>query len=275
MQQVKQEILRLGVVNFLNATPLIDGIETTQGINLIQKVPSELVGCLERDEVDFALASSIDYQKSNKDFAILPVGVLSSDGETLTVRLCSRIPFEKITEVHCDIDSHTSIALLQIVLYKTFGIRPKIISCDVKSLDNNNLKWPDTVLMIGDKVVTSSLETKYPIQLDLGEAWFSQTGLPFVFAMWFGNVGLSNALVNRAFIVLDRQRRCNATRLEQVVSENAQSRGWDVVLAFRYVTEHIQYAFTESHKKSLDLFYELSMSLGIIDEVVPLRFHII
>ena len=116
MQQVKQEILRLGVVNFLNATPLIDGIETTQGINLIQKVPSELVGCLERDEVDFALASSIDYQKSNKDFAILPVGALSSDGETLTVRLCSRIPFEKIAEVYCDIDSHTSIALLQIVL---------------------------------------------------------------------------------------------------------------------------------------------------------------
>ncbi|HIB49918.1 MAG TPA: hypothetical protein EYO40_01285, partial [Phycisphaerales bacterium] len=105
MQQVKQEILRLGVVNFLNASPLIDGIDSVKGINLIHKVPSELVGCLERDEVDLALVSSIDYQISKKEFAILPVGVLSSEGETLTVRLCSRIPFEKITEVHCDIDS--------------------------------------------------------------------------------------------------------------------------------------------------------------------------
>jgi chorismate dehydratase len=270
---MQQETLRLGVVNYLNASPLIDGISSIEGIKLIHKVPSELVGCLERDEVDFALASSIDYQKSKHEFSIMPVGVLSSEGETLTVRLCSQIPLEQITEVHCDIDSHTSIALLQIVLQKKYGVRPNIISCDVNSLNKDESKWAEAVLMIGDKVVTSLIGTKYPIQLDLGEAWAEQTGLPFVFAMWFGEQHISSTSVHRASIVLDRQRRCNALRLEQVVSEHARSRGWDVDLAFRYVTKHIQYTFTQSHKESLELFFELYASLGILDEVVPLRFY--
>ena len=119
--------LRLGVVDFLNTTPLISGMEHVDEVEFIRKVPSELIGCLERREVDIAIASSIDYQRSKADLRILPVGVLSSEGETLTVQLCSNVPLEQITKVHCDTDSHTSIILLQIILKHKYGIAPKII----------------------------------------------------------------------------------------------------------------------------------------------------
>ena len=271
MLQANQQILRLGVVNFLNATPLIDGIASIGGIELVPKVPSDLVGCVDRNNVDIALASSIDYQRCDEALSILPVGVLSSEGETLTVRLCSKKPFASITEVHCDTDSHTSVALLQIILYNEYGITPTITSCDVRVLRESK-EWPDTVLMIGDKVVTSANNTEYPLQLDLGEAWFAQTKLPFVFAMWFGKTCLPAELVRRASMVLDRQRRYNAQRIEQVVSEHAGAKGWDTKFAYRYLTEHIEYFFTEKHEESLELFFAQAHARGLLEKVKPLTF---
>ena len=272
MERMQPQELRLGVVNFLNATPLIDGIASLKGVKLIPKVPSELIGCLERNEVDIALASSIDYQRSKKQLKVLPVGVLSSDGETLTVKLCSKRPFEDIKEVHCDVDSHTSIALMQIVLQTKYGVTPKVVACDVRALNSNQEDWPDSVLMIGDKVVTSSTEDVFEYALDLGYEWQEQTGLPFVFATWFGTSDVSCELVRKARIVLDRQRRCNTNRIEQVVSAHAPIRGWDLDTAHRYLTEHIQYTFTDAHKEALELFYTLAHSIGAIEEVRPLRF---
>ena len=64
VEVIKEECIRLGVVNFLNATPLIEGLEGVDDVELVPRVPSDLIGCLERREVDIALASSIDYQKS-------------------------------------------------------------------------------------------------------------------------------------------------------------------------------------------------------------------
>jgi chorismate dehydratase len=272
MEQMQLRKLRLGVVNFLNATPLIDGIASLQGVQLVPKVPSELIDCLERNEVDIALASTIDYQRSREQLRILPVGVLSSDGETLTVRLCSKKPFEHIKEVHCDVDSHTSIALMQIIVRNKFGISPKIVPCDVRALSVNQEDWPDTMLMIGDKVVTSATDDTFAYTLDLGYEWKMQTGLPFVFATWFGTNDLDSELVQMARMVLDRQRRCNTNRIEQVVSAHAPMRGWDVGIAHRYLTEHIQYTFTDIHKESLELFYALAHSVGSIEEVRPLSF---
>ncbi len=273
MVHVQQQHLRLGVVNFLNSTPLIDGISTIDGVALVPKVPSELVGCLERGEVDFALASSIDYQRSPKQLSILPVGVLSSEGETLTVRLCSTEPLEKSTEVHCDTDSHTSVALLQIVLRNKYGIVPEIVPCDIRALNSSNTSLPKTVLLIGDKVVTCATEEVFPHQLDLGLAWYEQTGLPFVFATWLGSKDIEASKVQRAHMVLDRQLLRNANRIEQVVSQYAPERGWDVDVAFRYLTKHIQYLFTDAHRQSLELFYDHALSVGALESVKPMRFY--
>jgi chorismate dehydratase len=263
--------VRIGVVNFFNATPLIEGISTIEGVELVPKVPSELVGCLERDEVDIALASSIDYQRCDITLGIIPVGVLSSDGESLTVKLCSRIPFEKITEVHCDSDSHTSVALLQIIMKEVFGIEPKLVDSDIRSLCTCNSEWPETVLIIGDKVITSGCDTEYEYSLDLGKAWKEQYSLPFVFATWFAREDIACSTLEFASVILTRQLACNAQRIEQVVSSNASGRGWPAELALDYVTKHMYYKCTPSHIESLQLFYELSKKHGVLNEIQPIR----
>jgi chorismate dehydratase len=273
LQATPQAHVRLGVVNFLNTAPLISGMEGVDGIEFVHEVPSALIGCVERQEVDIALASSIDYQRSAMDLRILPVGVLSSEGETLTVQLCSSKPLDEITEVHCDSDSHTSIALLQIVLKQKYGLTPKITSANIGSLTHNTNDWPETVLIIGDKVVTSRREETQPFCLDLGQAWMDQTGLPFVFATWIGSAHLDPQLVHRARVLLDRQRRYNAQRIEQVVSRHSAGRGWSPASAFQYLTNHMQYSFTPQHGESLDLFFELSASISLIDTVRPVQYY--
>lgn len=268
-----EEVVRLGVVSFLNTVPIIDGVSIVEGFTLIPRVPSELIGSLDRGEVDIALASSIDYQRSKVDLRILPVGVLSSDGETLTVRLCSKRPLEEVTEVHCDTDSHTSVALLQIILQHRFGLTPTIVSTTIASLVDAGTNWPETVLIIGDKVVTNSIDLEYPYRLDLGQAWKDQTDLPFVFAAWFGRADLDQQLVRRTSMLLDRQLRFNMNRIEQVVSSEATVRGWETDLAYQYLTKHMQYVFSPKHVDSLELFYDLAASCGVIDTVRPLRFY--
>lgn len=270
---VKQQDVRLGVVDFLNTAPLISGLERVDGIEFVHKVPSALIGCLERNEVDLALASSIDYQRSAIDLCVLPVGVLSSEGATQTVQLCSRRSFDDIEEVYCDSDSHTSIVLMQIVLKQKYGITPTIIPANFRSLLDDNNEWPETVLIIGDKVVTSEYESSTTQCLDLGQAWMDQTGLPFVFATWLGSENLDATLVNRARIVLDRQRRHNAQRVEQIVSMHAIDRGWLPEAAYHYLTNHMYYSFTKEHGESLDLFFELASSFSLIDSVRPVRYY--
>jgi chorismate dehydratase len=272
MSAVHNHCIRIGVVNFLNATPLIEGLGGVEGIELIPKVPSDLMACLERDEVDFALASSIDFQRSKDNIGILPVGVLSSDGDSLTVQLCSRIPFEDVTTVHCDSDSHTSVALLQIILKQKFEVVPEVISTDVRSLEKCNSNWPDTVLIIGDKVVSCDCQSEYEFTLDLGEAWKEQTGLPFVFAIWQGRLNCDKQIVNKVSILFNRQLLLNLQRIEHVVSTNALRREWEPSLALQYVTEHMHYHFTDAHQESLELFYALAHSLGIIEQPQPIQY---
>jgi chorismate dehydratase len=271
MTALQCENIRIGVVSFLNSTPLIDGIAAVEGIELVHRVPSELIDCLDNREVDIALASSIDYQKSKTEFEILPVGVLSSDGESLTVQLCSRIPFKDIQEIHCDSDSHTSIVLLQIILNNLYGIAPKIITADIRALNRRHSDWPETVLVIGDKVVKNNCGSEYPFTLDLGQAWKKQTGLPFVFATWLVRKDFTQHQIETVSMLLSRQLAYNQHRIEQIVSKYANERGWKTSLALQYVTHHMNYQFTRAHEESLEMFYELAKSCGALEEIRPLK----
>ncbi|MDP7008763.1 MAG: menaquinone biosynthesis protein [Phycisphaerales bacterium] len=267
MQQV-----RLGVVSFLNTIPLIEGMETVEGVTLSPQVPSTLIDSLLAEQVDIALASSIDYQRSTEPLRILKVGVLSSDGPTRTVRLCSTRPIDQIQKVYCDLDSHTSVALLQIIMqdvyHKTIQIETSEIR-EYKTVDD----WPDAVLMIGDKVVSSKTPTHYPYELDLGEAWKELTGLPFVFACWMGKAQLETNVVHTVAMSLDRQLKRNKHRLEQLVSTSANQRGWEKPEALSYIQETIEYEWTNRHVESVKHFFDRAYAHGLIQTLRELQFY--
>ena len=53
-------MLRLGVVSFLNARPLIEGLDESRDVQCLFDVPAELPSRLDRGEVDAALIPIVD-----------------------------------------------------------------------------------------------------------------------------------------------------------------------------------------------------------------------
>jgi chorismate dehydratase len=259
--------VRIGVASFVNTLPLIDGLEKLRDVELRHSVPSLLLDQLVSGEVDVALCSSIDYQRSPIPLMILPCGLLGCDGPTLTVRLYSTQPIETLTRVFCDTDSHTSVALLRILLKELHGIEPELIDYDAREhvAHNKPLAWPEAMLLIGDKVVTDSPPAvRYPHQMDLGDAWVRHTGLPFVFALWMAKQDADDSLIETAARVLDYQRRHNLERIDSMIHHRAKPRNWPGDLASAYLKQHITYELNDNRRAGLELFYDKALQHGLI-----------
>ncbi len=265
------EPIRLGVVSFINALPLIDGLGRLDGLQMCHDVPSRLLGRLVSGEIDVGLCSSIDYQQSDEPLVALRAGLLGCDGPTLTVRLFSRAPIEELDRVHCDSDSHTSVVLLQVLLKEIYGSEPEVVPQGAPR-GNGDAQWPNAMLLIGDKVITACPSVAdFPWQLDLGAAWVEHTGLPFVFALWMGMRRADPSLLAIAEAILDRQRRHNAERIDGIVHREAGPRGWPPRLAGEYLKSRIAFDFTEDRRRGLELFFDKAHAHGFVERRRPLE----
>ncbi len=263
-------MVRLGVVSFLNALPLIDGLDKLAGVELRCDVPSMLLYRQVAGDVDVGLCSSIDYQRCDEPLVALSAGLLGCDGPTLTVRLFAASPIERLDTVHCDSDSHTSVVLLRILLKELYGIQPEIIAYSARA--GRDGEWPDVMLLIGDKVVTASPPAAaFPHQLDLGAAWVEHTGLPFVFALWMASRGADPSILATAAAILDRQRRHNVERLDGIVHREAGPRGWPAGLAREYLKSRLAFDFTEDRRAGLELFFDKAAAHGFVERRRPLE----
>jgi chorismate dehydratase len=277
-ESVAARPIRLGVVSFLNTLPLIDGLDGLRDVEFHRSVPSLLIDKLLADEVDVALCSSIDYQRSPEPLVIVPAGLLGCDGPTLTVRLYSHRPIHEIERVYCDTDSHTSVVLMQILLREMHGRAPEIVDYDAREhvAANRPLDWPEAMLLIGDKVVTDSPPAvRYPHQLDLGAAWRELTGRGFVFAMWLARRDADRQAdpdrLRIAAAILDRQLRYNRTRLDVIIHANAERRHWPRDLAATYLKKNLSYEATDERLAAVDLFFEKAYEHGLVDKRRPLE----
>ncbi len=64
MDHTTNNELRIGIVRFLNALPLVYGLEKKDDITISPFVPAQLAEQLSSGNVEIALVPSIDYQKT-------------------------------------------------------------------------------------------------------------------------------------------------------------------------------------------------------------------
>jgi chorismate dehydratase len=193
----------------------------------------------------------------------------------MTVRLYATHRVHELHTVFCDTDSHTSVALMRIVLRESFGVDVQTIDYDAREhvAANQPVDWPPAMLLIGDKVVTDSPPAvRYPFQLDLGAEWQRLTGLPFVFALWLARRESPPVRLATAAAVLDRQRRANRARLDSIIHHRAVPRRWPRDLAASYLKDLIDFDFSDSHVAGLHRFFELALKHGLIDRCRDLEF---
>jgi chorismate dehydratase len=171
---------RLGVVSFLNARPLVEGLAEDPRVELIYDVPSALSELLETGRVDAALVPIVDVLRSEGRYQVVSDACIGSDGETMTVRVFSQVPPDRIRRISVDTDSHTSVALARVIFHELYDRGVELHPFDARGTTMETL---EAVLLIGDKVVDPR-RSGFAYEMDLGGAWRAHTGLPFVFAVW-------------------------------------------------------------------------------------------
>jgi len=271
---------RIGYVKYLNTLPLVEGLEALADVELVAAVPAKLGPMLASGELDVALASVIDAARATQPLTLIPSGMIGCDGPTLTVRLFSAVPFDQITQVHADTESHTSVALLSILMARRYNTRPRLVDFDARAQMPHEpaanqaisaLDWPQAMLLIGDKVATDPPpDSRYPHQLDLGAAWHDWTGLPFVYATWMCRAADSSSDRIAAIAdLLDRQRCRNLMRLDWIIDRFAAQRGWQTELARTYVGSLLRYDVGPREREALERFFAESAELGLAPRQSP------
>jgi len=268
------EAVRLGCVSYLNTLPLIEGLEKAAGVELDRAAPARLIDLLTSGRVEAGLISLIDAQRSPEPLALMPCGMIGCEGATLTVRLYSAAPIPEITRVHADAESHTAAALLRLILARVHDVRAEVVEFDARERvvrhaagAADQAEWPESLLLIGDKVVTQSPPAvRYPHQLDLGEAWKAWTGLPFVYAAWMCRASEMGTERMRATArLLDRQRRRNASRADRVATGRARERGWPEDLARDYLGRKLRFdPAIPGAREAVERFFDEAHALGLI-----------
>lgn len=248
----------LGAVSFLNTRPLVEGLDDRPGVNLRYAVPSALADLLRAGEVDASLIPAIDLARSAGRWRRVSDACIGSDGATMTVRVFSRVPPERMSVLHVDGDSHTSIALAHLIWSRWFKRPLKILP--LASAGNAN--ECESVLLIGDKVVTAPVQG-FDHQVDLGEAWKNWTGLPFVFAVWAGPAGGDYEWLA---MLLSEARNRGVGRAARIAEEAGPAHGWPVDLAREYLTRRLTFKITPAAREGMELFFKLAGQEGLIAE---------
>src|SRR5579862_7555677 len=110
---------RVGSVRFLNAAPLVRGIED----QIILATPAKLAEMLQKDELDAGLVSITEVLFRER-YDVLDSMAIASLGEVQSVFLAHRRPLEEIKEAFCDTASLTSVNLLRVLLAER-GLKPE------------------------------------------------------------------------------------------------------------------------------------------------------
>lgn len=271
---------KIAAVQFLNTVTLIEGLDTWTGCQLIKAVPARIGQMVVDGSADIGLASIVDAADPENNLTLIPAGMIGCDGPTLTVRLFSSVPPEKITTVHADTDSHTSVMLADLILreihgvtaeFKPFDTREKIGTPPTESVQSPDETWPQTVLLIGDKVVVDSPPAvRYPHQIDLGQAWHELTGLPFVYATWMcRSADADSPKIFEAAAMLERVRLRNDQRLDWLVTTQAKAHRWPADLARTYIGELLKFNPDDRAKQAVELFFQKLRKHNILEAAKP------
>jgi len=251
----------VGGVRFFNARPLLYGLEDRPEIHLVEAPPAHLADDLNQGKFHAALVPSIDYQMTQNHWTILPQVAIGSHGEVLTVQIFSRCPLERIETLACDLDSHTSVVLAQILFQKCYNKKLNIVPLTDE---------PDShtaVLLIGDKVLPHL--NQWPHQLDLGGQWNQLTGLPFVYAFW----ALPDPANCEPLVALLQQAaQQGLANLDEIISP-ANDYGFTHDQARQYLTKNLSFEFGPDQQQGLTRFYQLAHELNLTPNNRPLNLY--
>ena len=248
---------RLGVVSYWNAKPLYHTLEKRSDFEIIPRLPAQLAEGLDSGEFDAALMPVVDHLRGHGD-GILGDGIVGATGKVRSVLLFSKVPIEEVKSVALDTSSHSSVALITVILREFYKLSPTFINHGPQL--HQMLETADAALLIGDP----ALEANHPDCLyriyDLPEEWQKFTGLSFVFAAWIARKNLENR--EELAQLLNEARDAGEKVIDEIVAP-VEDETWRETVS-DYLNNTIEYHLTEAHREGLNQFKGLAASQGLL-----------
>jgi chorismate dehydratase len=260
--------IRLGAVTYLNARPLVYGLEHSDRFAVRYDIPSECARLLHAHDVDVGLIPSIEYLRGPVPYALVPGPAVISRGRVASVAIYTRREPADIRTVAMDTSSRTSVALATILLKRRFGVtaEPAAMAPDLDAM----LAGADAAVLIGDTALFLPDGASGARKIDLGEEWSAETGLPFVYACWTGWPG---AVSPADVTALQRARDAGVAQSDAVAADYYPDDTARQATARHYLRDNIRYFLGREEIEGLTTFYRYAAELGLAEFDGPLRFY--
>jgi len=242
---------RIGVVDYLNAQPLIEGLESDRNAKIIRDTPSRLSDMLQVGKLDVALVSSVECFR-HPEFRILPEVGVCSEGAVRSVKLYSHNAPEKAQRIALDRSSRSASTLTKVV-YLEFFQQTEVEFITAEPTTRPSEVDADAVLLIGDAALQADPEDM--TVTDLGALWTERTGLPFVYAVWACREGTN---VERLLPTLLKARDRGLPLRPRLAQDAAKKMKLPVAALTQYLTKNLRYELGEREIKGLERFRDLA-----------------
>ncbi len=178
---------RLGIVNFINTSPLLIPFNQAGPLEqweIIEDNPAKLNRMLQAGEIDVGLVSSFSFGCHYREYSVLRDFCISATGTVGSVLLFSTSPIYDLSRARIILtnQSETSINLLFIILEYFNGFRPEYRSGTFDDFQAD--PGAAAYLAIGDEALRLARDSNGLFTYDLASMWYETTSLPFVFALW-------------------------------------------------------------------------------------------
>ena len=246
---------RIGCVPYLNARPLIYGLED----EVVKAPPATLVKLLRTGRIDVALAPSVAVFDSD-DYQVIPGICIGSRGPVRSSVLFHLRKPQRLRTVVVDYESRASVMLLKVLLAKKYEVTPEYVPSWRLSLRRSSY---DAQLLIGDKAMRHRDAGR---KLDLGEAWHQFVQLPFTYALWIARRGVALGDTAERLHAAKKKGLANLDRI--VASQKVLSKK----LARRYLGENIRYDFGDHELFGFQVFWRMCVELGLAEREAEIDF---
>ena len=265
--------VRIGAVAYLNARPLVYGLEHNPRFDLRFDLPSRCADLLHAGQTDLGLIPSIEFLRAPDgpgSYRIVPDLAITSRGPVASVAVFTTRDMRDVRSIALDTSSRTSVALTRVLCARVFNISPMfedqgpdlagmLSRADAALIIGDNaLFLTGGLLMLGEGAEARSVMVE---KIDLGELWLQTTGLPFVYAFWAGRSGAVGPDDVRALV---ETRDGSLARTREIGESYFPGEPERQAIADRYLRGNIRYVLGPDERAGLDRFYQYAAETGVV-----------
>jgi chorismate dehydratase len=271
--------LRLGRIGYLNVLPIYHPLEAgiiPHDFEIVAGPPALLNDMMARGELHVSSASCFEYAMRSDRYYLVGDLSIGSRGPVMSVLLMSRVPVEQLDgrEILISGETHTSVALLRLLMAQRYGVRPQYATGPVTRAIRSSSP-PLAFLAIGDEALRLRRHPEYPVCVDLAQAWREWTGLPFIFGLWVISRKAADAgmFTEDPAALLRRARDWGLANMDVILDLTGHGCPLNREELATYYRDGLVYSLGEEEQRGLVSFYGKLAEAGMIGGVPQLRFY--